>query len=42
MEDINENFSVNDIFNLLEKLVLKDLNLYTEYLEGVVRIEKVE
>lgn len=40
-EDINENFSLQDVRNLLKNLVLKDLNLYTEFLEGVVTISRV-
>lgn len=40
IQEVNMNFSPFDMAEILNQLVLPDLNVYTKYLEGIVRLDE--
>lgn len=42
IDEINEDFQVSEMIMILQELVIPDLELYTEYLEGIISIECID
>lgn len=39
MDEVNNNFTQDQLANILEKIVIADLKCYQKYIEGVVKLK---